>query len=881
MTLVLAGLLFFYVINETNSNDLRNVSLKQQMKQPGGEIMGIILKYIMKNIWEKKFRTFLIVISITCSAALFFASSAIAGTMTVMYENQMRMQTGEASLLIRSEDQSPSRMFRIASDPVEGVVLTAGEVSMGGTYTVPRKAGESAHSETTQLHVRGFQLEDLEAFNPIVFQQKATGRPFAGNHIILSQLFADQYGFQTGDVIDLEIQGSIRRLLVWGIARPTGIFRDSPQSETRTALVPLDYAAKLFGVQGSVSTAYVVLEPEAQESEVQARLEAVYPRYDVSPPFSPGDIAGMLNTIIMPFFLMTTMVLFISVFIIYSTFKVITVERLPVIGTFRSIGATRKTTDAVLVGESLAYGVLGGVLGLGAGIGVLYGMTAILANDPWSGQVDFSMQFGPGHLISAFILAVFVSVISSWIPIARVSKIPIKELVLNLVDSHTRRKTWKSVAAVLLLVFGSLAPRIAPHALALPASTLGIFATITGVVMAVPLLTKAFLFVFGHFYGLIFGNEGVLALKNLQDNKNILNNITLLTIGIAVLLMINTISYSVGVEVLNAYRDWQFDLMVSVSQADRNTEQSLRAVPGVASTYAAREQWGEVTVSSHDYSLGYLQGIDPLTYRNFISFRPLNGADADEMLQQLSEGRYLIAASMMQKTLQLEVGDVLTLDMPTGPKQYQVIGFYDSLMMNGSNAIIHQQYYRSDMGNRFIDSYFVRIEEGADAEEVLASIRSKFQRRGMWGQTNQAMEDMNVQSNNQFFVILKGFSILAMVIGVFGVFNNYVISFIERRRSLAIMKSVGMSRRQVIKMIFAEAITGGCIAGAVGVLGSILMLLGVPFLMDATNVPIGIHFVNSFFVTAIQGGVLIAILASLSPAVKNARMNIVEAIKYE
>ena len=843
--------------------------------------MGIILKYILKNIWEKKLRTFLIVISITCSAALFFASNAIADTMTVMYENQMRMQTGQAALLIRPGDTAPSPFFRIASESVEGVALTAGEVSMGGVYTVPRNGGDSAHSQTAQLHVRGFRLEELAIFNPVDFRQKAVGRPFAGNHIILSQLFADRYGFETGDVIDLEIQGSLRRLVVWGIARPTGIFRDSPQSETRTAILPLEYAAALAGVQGSVHTAYVVPSPGAETTEVQARLKEHYPRHEVQPPFSPGDISGMLDVIVMPLLLMTATVLFISIFIIYSTFKVITVERLPVIGTFRSIGATRRTTDGVLLGESLVYGVLGGLLGMGVGTGVLYGMTAILANDPWSGQMEFSMEFGPGQLLSAFLLAVGVSLVSSWVPIARVSKIPIKDLVLNLVDSHRRRKTWKMVAAVAFILFGTLAPRTAPHALALPASALGMFASMNGVVMAVPLLTSAFLFLFGPVYGLIFGNEGTLALKNLKDNKNILNNITLLTMGIAVLLMINTISYSVGVEVLNAYRDWQFDLMVSIGQADRSTEQSLRAVPGVASTYPAREQWGEVRVSSHDYPIRYLQGVDPLTYRDFMAFRPLDGADADELLAKLSEGRNIIPASMMQKTLQLEVGDVLTLEMPTGPRNYQVIGFHDSLMMNGSNAIIHQQYYRSDVGSRFIDSYFVRVEEGVDPDKVLAAIRSKFQRRGFWGQTNQAMEDMNTEANNQFFVILKGFSLLAMVIGVFGVFNNYVISFIERQRSLAIMKSVGMSRRQVVKMIFAEAVSGGCIAGAVGVIGSILMLLGVPYLMDAANVPIAIHFVHRFFIIAILGGILIAVLASLSPALKNARMSIVEAIKYE
>ena len=53
--------------------------------------------------------------------------------------------------------------------------------------------------------------------------------------------------------------------------------------------------------------------------------------------------------------------------------------------------------------------------------------------------------------------------------------------------------------------------------------------------------------------GVIFGNEGILAVKNLKDNKNIFNNISLLAIGISVILMINMIKYSVGIEVLNAY----------------------------------------------------------------------------------------------------------------------------------------------------------------------------------------------------------------------------------------------------------------------------------------------------------------------------------------
>lgn len=61
-----------------------------------------------------------------------------------------------------------------------------------------------------------------------------------------------------------------------------------------------------------------------------------------------------------------------SVFIIFSSYKVITLDRLPVIGTFRSIGATRKTVSRILLLESLLYGCAGGLLGIPPGILVLY-----------------------------------------------------------------------------------------------------------------------------------------------------------------------------------------------------------------------------------------------------------------------------------------------------------------------------------------------------------------------------------------------------------------------------------------------------------------------------------------------------------------------------
>ena len=95
------------------------------------------------------------------------------------------------------------------------------------------------------------------------------------------------------------------------------------------------------------------------------------------------------------------------------------------------------------------------------------------------------------------------------------------------------------------------------------------------------------------------------------------------------------------------------------------------------------------------------------------------------------------------------------------------------------------------------------------------------------------------------------------------------------------MRSIGLSKRQTLKMIMIEALTGGCIGGIVGIIGGTLMLWSVPNLMQSIDVPIAIHYSMSFFISSLVGGIIIAVLASISPALKTSKLNIIEAIKYE
>ena len=160
-----------------------------------------------------------------------------------------------------------------------------------------------------------------------------------------------------------------------------------------------------------------------------------------------------------------------------------------------------------------------------------------------------------------------------------------KEIIFNFMSNPKPRKRWKPVIGAILIALAFLLPPYIPFQLLLPVSMLLIFGTISGFILMIPLLTRVFLTVLAGINRYLFGNEGVLAAKNLRGNKGVRNNISLLAIGISALLMINTISFSVTKEITNFYRDCNFQIWFWTWQADRGTENLLRTIDGVDTTY--------------------------------------------------------------------------------------------------------------------------------------------------------------------------------------------------------------------------------------------------------------------------------------------------------
>lgn len=785
-------------------------------------------------------------------------------TVADMFVERMRVYFGTADLMIYPTQDSPSSFFyanraEAFADELEYIV---GSIQTSGRLVLKLEAPE--------ITLKGFTLPELQKLNPFYLTAQDKLHPFQGRKIILSKQTAAELGLKLGDYLDIEVLGAKRKFLIVALAEPVGPFQHDGQNIN--AIVPLDTLATILNARGRVATLYLKVKDPARKAELIEKLSAAYPRYQVRETITGREIAESTKTLTTTFQLVGTVVLFMAVYIISTSFKVITRERLPVIGTFRSIGATRRATSLVLLAESVTYGIIGGFLGCSLGLLLLY-LIMWQIRPVFMAMVPVTLQYSPQQLGAAFLLAVLLAFISSLRPILKTAKIPLREIIFDTMSTPRPRKRWKPVLGAILIALALLLPLYIPFQLFLSVGLLLIFGTICGFILMIPVLTRVFLTVLARSNRYFFGNEGILAAKNLRGNKGVLNNISLLAIGISALLMINTISFSVAKEITNFYRDCNFQIWFWTWPADRGTENLLRTIDGVDATYGIYAA-NFIEITNLKDRINLIQGANP---HKHLDFWTINVDPA--LLAELDTGRKILLTNTLRERLQVQKGDLLTLKMARGERTYQIIGFFDSLMWNGSSALIAERYLKMDMNKQFYDNLFIKTSK--DPNYVSDAIKARYQRKSLYISTLEQLEAGEQQTNAQIFNVMRGFSLLALVIGIFGVFNNLIISFLERQRSLAVLRSIGMSKKQSIKMFFAEALTGGLIGGTIGALCGYVLNTISPLIIKAVAGNLPIHHSLSLYLSSILAGIMITVIASTSPAFKSSKLDIVTAIKYE
>jgi putative ABC transport system permease protein len=147
------------------------------------------------------------------------------------------------------------------------------------------------------------------------------------------------------------------------------------------------------------------------------------------------------------------------------------------------------------------------------------------------------------------------------------------------------------------------------------------------------------------------------------------------------------------------------------------------------------------------------------------------------------------------------------------------------------------------------------------------------------------------RSMRQFFAVLDLFlgifGSLALAVASIGIVNTLVMAILERRREIGIMKALGASDADVKGLFFAEAGAMGVFGGAVGValgwtIGRIINIGTNVYLRRQNFPPEQIWFVPWWLIAgAIIFSIIVSLLSGLYPASRAARLDPVQALRYE
>lgn len=842
--------------------------------------MGIILKFMLRNIKEKKLRTFLVVFSIMASTALFFASSGMNTSIKQTYVDIVRQFYGNADIEINTNSKSPTPYLNIEkTDTVRSKTdYITGELDANGVYP--------HGSKDRNIMLRGFNYDDMKFMDLFEFNNKGSVTPFSGNKIIISKKAADEYGLSVGDKIPVKVgKDAVKQnFSIVGIAEDKGMFAMESE-QNMMAVIPMEQAENINNVKGEVSNIYIKASKADDMDEIVNELTPIYKNYTVAKVINEKAIDEELGSITTAFRLMLIVVLMMSAFIIYTVFKVIVAERLPVIGTFRSIGATKISTSMVLVGESIIYGIIGGVIGDFAGIGILKILMNLMAANTGGGvTVTASVNYTSGQLIGAFIFSIVISFLSAIMPIIKSSRLSVKDVVLNTIDNAEKEKLWKLILGLVFVVCVFIIPK-AVKGSSLNSSTglmilvICMVLSVIGIVMIIPYVTELFSIVLSKLYNIIFGNEGSLAAKNLRKNKSLINNISLLAIGISTLFMINVVSANSGTALAKAYDFFNYDVFVGNEDGnslDRATIDSIKNTTGVKEVDESYSSQNIEVIGSKEAITG-IYFMDTYEINNFAKVKILQ--DRNEVFKNYNDGRTIILTKSNLKRYNKQIGDYITIKTTRGNRDYKIVGSIDTMMDDGNMALVPRKYAKGDF--KLYQCSSLNIKTNKSADYVKSVLSKKFKTRQINIDTMANAEARNKKQNDQMLFLVKAFPVIALIIGAFGVINNFVISFIERKRSLAVYASVGMSRHQTRKMLFVESLSIGLIGSLAGIAGGMLMIYIMPFMFDLANFPMELEYTGSVFATSIILGILITVIAAIVPSLKSSKLNIIEAIKYE
>jgi putative ABC transport system permease protein len=581
--------------------------------------------------------------------------------------------------------------------------------------------------------------------------------------------------------------------------------------------------------------------------------------------------------------------LFMGGFIIFNTFRTVVTERRRDIGMLRALGATRRTVVGAILAEGFLQGVIGSLIGLILGYLMALGILQV-AQGPVSAFINIRLGLPivePWLVAVSILLGVGVTVLAGLIPAWSASRVtPLEALRPTQAELEFNRQIGPGFwAGVVVLVLAVLAILSGQSALILPGGII----FLVGLVLVAPGLVRPIAGLFGRVAALAISRQGVagLAQSNLTRKPSrvaVTASTSLLSLAVIVAAggIITSMKGTIQDMVLDSLGSDFVFLPPSVGLWGSN----LGAAPQLADDLRAVDEVETVSTlryasSRSDGQMVSVLGIQPEEFQEVSGLVFMEGGE--RAYREIASERALIANNIFMMGADLKVGDTVELTAANGQAaQYRIAAVAtDLLNAKISTAYISQNNLQADFNS--VDDVLIQVnlKEGADREAAGARIKALGadypQFKVISGK--DYFSTMVAQFNAAFSAIYILFAVLAFP-SLIAMVNTLTISVIERTREIGMIRAVGGTRRQIRSMVAAESLLLAAIGATFGVAGGVY--LGY-VLVTAVKIvfPMGYSFPTSGIIAAVVIGLIFGVLAAVIPARQAARLEIIQALRYE
>ena len=848
----------------------------------------------LKGLAGRKLRAALTAIAIVLGVAMISGTyvltdtikSAFSTVFASVYQHTDAVVTGKSA--IGQDNNSPalppsfpqSLLAKVRNLP--GVEEAQGGVS-DYAYLVGRDgkviSGHGAPPLAFSVHAHGDQR-----FNPLTLTSGSW--PVGPHQVVIDANTASKDGYKTGDTIGVIARGPEQTFRISGIAKFGNV---SSLGGATMAIFDFPTAQAIFHKVGRLDSISIAAKPGVTPQQLVTQVRPLLgPTEQVrtgkaqaqKQTNDTNDFLSIITDFLLAF---AGVALFVGSFVIANTLSITIAQRTRELATLRTLGATRRQVLRSVLLEAFVIGAVASVVGLFAGLGLARGLNSLFV----SFGIDLpqaSTVFATRTIVVSLLVGTGITVLAALRPAIRATRVPPISAVREGAVLPPSRFARFGPAAAVLVILGALALMLVGlfvGGLSTTTRLLSLGVGAAAIFLGLAMLTKTLVPPLARFLGgpaVRFGGAaGTLARGNATRNpQRTASTASALMIGLALVTLVSVLAAGLRTRFESAVNS-VFSANYAVTATDNFSPISIASANAVAKvsgvSVASGVRAGEGNAFHHRVGVTGVSG-------DIAKVITVNWAKGSQQTPSQLGATGAFTSKDYATKHHLSVGSPVDVITPTGRTLHLTIKGIFAPPKGGSpygDITVSTRTFDASFENPQNIYTFVNIAGGvtaANTAKLTAALKpfpeAKVQTETQFKKNQEQGIDTLL---NLLYVLLS----LSIVVSLFGIVNTLVLTVFERTRELGMLRAVGMTRRQLRRMIRYESIITALIGATVAIpLGVVLAwMVGKAIGYPAFTIPWG--SLIAFVIAAVVAG----ILAAVFPARRAAKLNVLEALQYE